>query len=71
VVEEEIEGTIDGGVETIEFATAILGEDGVVGEWLEETSAEWGVDALEELEEEHADARALWSQAVSLGPWVL
>jgi hypothetical protein len=49
VVEEEIEGTIDGGIQVIELTTAIVREDGVVSEWLEDTSAEWGVDAVEEL----------------------
>jgi hypothetical protein len=67
VVEEEIERTIDGGVEVIEFAAVIVGEDGVVREWLEDSSAEWGVDAVEELQEQHAAAHALWTQAVGLG----
>src|SRR5713101_2406188 len=67
MVEESSEGTIDGGVELIEFTTAIIREDGVVSEWLEDTSGEWGVDAVEELQEEDADAHALWTQAVGLG----
>ena len=67
VVEEEIEGTVDGGVQVIELTTASVREDGVVSEWLENASAEWGVDAVEELQEQHADTHALWSQAVGLG----
>src|SRR5438874_2456612 len=66
MVEEEIERTIDGGVQVIEFAAAIIGHHGAVSEWLDDSRAEWGVDALEELEEQHADADALWTQAVGL-----
>jgi DNA invertase Pin-like site-specific DNA recombinase len=66
MVEDEVEGAIDGGVEVIEFAAGVFGQDGVVSEWLEGSSAEWGIDALEELEEQHADAHALWAQVVAL-----
>src|ERR1700682_5831280 len=67
MVEEISECTIDGGIEAIEFTTAIIREDGVVSEWLEDTSAEWGADTVGELQEEDADAHAVWTQAVGLG----
>ena len=67
MVQEISECAIDGGVDVIELTTAIVREDGVVSEWLEETGAEWGVDAVEELQEEDAEAHALWTQAVGLG----
>src|SRR6266516_1076102 len=35
VVEEEIEGTIDGGVQVIELAATVVGKDGIVSEWCE------------------------------------
>src|SRR6266516_6651857 len=67
VVEEEIEGTIDGGVQVIELAAAVVGKHGVVSQWRDDSGTEWGVDAVEELEEQDADAEALGCQAVGLG----
>src|SRR5216683_3312112 len=47
--------------------TALVRQDGVVSDRLENGRSEWRVDAMEELEEQDADAEALWRQAVRLG----
>ena len=42
-------------------------QGGIVSDWLENGRGEWRVDALEELEEQDANAEALRRQTVRLG----
>ena len=62
-----IESLVDPSVELIESAAPVVRKKGVAGDWLDGGCAEWGVHAVEELEEQDADAEALRRQAVRLG----
>ena len=46
-----IEGLVDPSVELIESAAPVVGKKSVAGDWLDGGCAEWGVHAVEELEE--------------------
>ena len=61
-----IEGLVDAGVELIESAAPVVRKKSVAGDWLDSGCAEWGVHAVEELEEQDADPEAVRGQAVGL-----
>ena len=44
------------------MTTFVRGEVAIAGERLEKSGGEWSIDALEKLEEEHADGIALVSR---------
>ena len=61
-----IEGLVDPSVELIESAALVVRKKSVAGDWLDGGCAEWGVHAVEELEEQDADPEAVRGQAVGL-----
>jgi len=52
-------------VEAVKLTTFVRGEVAIASEGFEEAGGEWSIDALEELEEEYADAIALVGETVS------
>ena len=62
---------IDCGVEVIESAASVVGQDGIVRDWFENGCGERSVDTVEELQEQDAEAKALAQSDGTFGSWAL
>src|SRR5437763_13556091 len=58
---------VDTSVELVEGASAVFREEGIISNRLEGGCAEWSVDAVEEFQEQDADAETLRGETVALG----
>jgi hypothetical protein len=66
MVKELIERLVDTCVELVEGTAAVVWKEGILREWLNDGCTEWGVNAVEQLQEQDADPEALRCQAVGL-----
>src|SRR5438045_5615276 len=71
LIEQEIEGSINGDVQAIERSLTVRRQARIVGDGGEGSGGQRGVDAVDDLEEQDADAEAILGQAVRWGAGLL
>jgi len=67
MIQQLVERVVDVCIELVEGALAVERKECVVSEGLEEGRAEWGVDAVEQLEDEDAERRPSRAALTSSG----